>query len=385
VKGRGTGHPGLAVAQRLVLRRWRRLPVRGELLVDEGQSVAPDTVIARAERTGALTPVNVARSLDLPPHEVPAALLKQVGDRIDRDEEIARTAGFFGLFRSRCMAPVAGRLASVSERTGQILIAGDTDPLEVNAFIAGTVVAVDPGRGALIEGIGSLVQGVLGVGQEVVGPLVAVVGRREADLTAAMIGPELSGAVLIGGGRTDREALQRAGEMNVAAVIAGGIEDEELTAFIGSELTLAITGDEVVKPTVVITGGFGPVPMERSTFELLNAHAGELASVSGRTRVRVGAVRPEIVIAANGTADAQSIPDGSREKAEHESDSDRALLAVGRRVRLVGADDLGLAGTVVGLATDRRYFPGGGSYAAVEVRLEAGSRVTVPRANVELI
>jgi len=385
VKGRGTGHPGLAVAQRVVLRRWRRLPVRGEVLIAEGQVVKPDSVIARAERTGTLTPVNVARSLDLPPHEVPAALLKRIGDRIDRDEEIARTAGFFGLFRSRCLSPVAGRLASVSARTGQILVTGDTDPLEVQAFIAGKVIAVDPGRGALIEGTGSLVQGVLGIGQEVVGPLVAVVGRCEADLTAAMIGPELSGAVLIGGGRIDREALQRAAEVEVAAVVAGGIEDEELTAFIGTELTLAVTGDETVKPTVVITGGFGPVPMERSTFDLLTAHAGELASVSGRTRVRVGAVRPEIVIAANGAATASSSPDRLREPAGQASDSHRALLAVGRRVRLVGADDLGLAGTVVGLPTDRRHFPGGGSFAAVEVRLESGSRVTVPRSNVELI
>lgn len=372
---RGTGHPGLAVVRRALLRRWRRLPAPAQVLVNEGDAVTPETVIARAERIGTLTPVNVARSLDVPPHEVPGAMLKQVGDHVEQDEEIARTAGFFGLLRSRCFSPVPGRLASVSERTGQVLIAGDADPLEVRAFIGGTVVTVERARGALIEGVGSLVQGVVGVGPEVVGPLVAVVGRCESALTAAMIGPELAGAVLIGGGRVDAAALRRAADVQVAAVITGGIEDDELTAFLGRELTLAVTGEETIAPTVVVTGGFGPVAMERSTFELLTGHAGQPASVSGRTRVRVGAVRPEIVIAEAEPAPAQALRLGA----------ERALLAVGRRVRLVGAEDLGRSGTIVGLPAKPSHFPGGGHYAAVEVRLENGGRVTVPRPNVELI
>jgi hypothetical protein len=44
--------PGLRVSDAATVRRERRLPLKGEVLVGVGESVAPETTVARAELPG---------------------------------------------------------------------------------------------------------------------------------------------------------------------------------------------------------------------------------------------------------------------------------------------------------------------------------------------
>ena len=71
--------------------------------------------------------------------------------------------------------------------------------------------------------------------------------------------------------------------------------------FFGYDLGVAITGSEEIGITLVITEGFGKIPMAQRTFELLKSRTGAKTSINGATQIRAGVVRPEIIIPHNTT------------------------------------------------------------------------------------
>jgi hypothetical protein len=303
----------------------------------------------------------------------------ELGQSVARGQVLARGGGLWGLLQGRCRSPVDGVLREVSRHTGVVLVEVTAPPVTVRALIAGTVVAVAPRRGVTIEGVATVVQGVFGVGADTVGRLVAAVRRPEGVLTAEIIGPELAGCVVLGGALVTGAALRRAGTVGVGALVTGGIEDADLTALLGSEVSVAVTGGEDVRPAVVVTGGFGRVAPDPVAYGLLLEREGSLTAVSPFTRVRAGAVRPEILVTeAAGAGVAAVHGDGGR-------DDPDGTLAPGRRVRLLGAMHLGRTGVVRALLPDPRTFPSEARLPAVQVELPGDRRIVVPRANVELL
>ena len=70
---------------------------------------------------------------------------------------------------------------------------------------------------------------------------------------------------------------------------------------------VAITGTEHVGFTLILTEGFGTIPMAQKTFKLLSAHAGEKASISGATQRITTAT---IISTTNGTTPQTTSPRG---------------------------------------------------------------------------
>ena len=115
--------------------------------------------------------------------------------------------------------------------------------------------------------------------------------------------------------------------------------------------------------------------MAARTFALLASHAGRTASVNGATQIRAGVMRPEIVIARS-TSDA----------APHQGTRpEEGLLEIGTQVRLIRDPFFGLLGSVSALPNEPAVLGSGSKARVLEVALADGRRVTVPRANVELI
>jgi hypothetical protein len=144
---------------------------------------------------------------------------------------------------------------------------------------------------------------------------------------------------------------------------------------------VAVTGHRNVRPVVVVTAGFGRVPHDPVAFGLLLEREGQLACACGKTRVRAGAVRPEVLVPENGAVAVRGAPVSAGDVRE----SRPAELAVGRRVRLVAGPLFGRIGTVTALPAGTRAFPGGGRFPAVEIGLAGDRRAVAPRANVELL
>ncbi len=366
--------PGLRVSTRTVVRRERRLPIRGEVLVRVGEAVGPQDVVARTELPGNVQAVNLASRLGVEAARAPQTLTRPLGAEVRRDDEVAVARGLLGLGRRSVPAPCDGVLESVSPVTGQLLVREPPVPVEVNAYVRGRVVAELPGEGVVVEAQGALLQGIFGVGGEAWGALAPAVESPEAELTPGRLRAEHRGHVVVGGAYATLEALARARELGVSAVVVGGIDDLVLRRLLGRDLGVAITGSEDLGLTLILTEGFGRIAMSERAWGLLAARAGRLASVSGATQIRAGVVRPEVLVPE---------PDGAGPGTEGEV---AAELTVDSLVRVIRAPGFGRIGRVAELPPEpRRLDTESLARVAMVVFPEHAVPVAVPRANLEVI
>ncbi|MDX1932206.1 MAG: hypothetical protein SFU56_06350 [Capsulimonadales bacterium] len=368
--------PGLTVSEDTIISKTRRLPLKGTVLVERGQEVAPDTVVARADLPGIMHSVKAASILGCDPEDVPHSLLVQVGDPVTRGQVIARTTGLWGLFKSEAKATTTGTVEIVSPVTGNVGIRETPTPIEVSAYIGGTVTEILSGEGVVISTRGAFVQGIFGVGGERRARLRTVSGAPDAVLTGNEITPDLAGWTIVGGARVTGEALKKAAESGVVGIIVGGITDTDLIEFLGYDIGVAITGHEDIPLTLVLTEGFGKIAMARRTYDLLRSRDGQYASFSGATQIRAGVIRPEVII--------EGRPAGASDAPADAAASDSSL-AIGTAIRIIREPYFGRLATVTGLPPELVRVESGAEVRVLQARLSGGESVTVPRANVERI
>ncbi len=370
----GTAYtPGLKVSPHTTIRRTRRLPLKGEVLVEPGQAVTPETVVARASLPGLMQSVKVAAQLGIDAEEMPATLTVQVGDEVQKGQVVAATKAFFGMLKSEAKSPVAGTVETISGVSGNVGVRQAPLPINLTAYLAGTIAETTPGEGVVVQTEGALIQGIFGIGGERVGEIHLVSSAPEDDLTEEQITPALAGKVIVGGANISGAALRRASEMGVIGIVVGGIIDKDLIEFLGYDIGVAITGHENITLTLVITEGFGTIAMARRTFELLRSLEGKSASINGATQIRAGVIRPEVIVPLPGSDRASS---GAEEEGS---------LLVGTPIRLIREPYFGRLATVSALPLKLTVIGSGASVRVLDALLADGSVVTVPRANVEII
>ncbi|MBM3463172.1 MAG: hypothetical protein FJX76_13805 [Armatimonadetes bacterium] len=369
--------PGLKVAEATVLFKERRLPLKGEVLVKAGDRVQHDTVVARTFLPGHVEPVNVANKLSIEPKELKACMLKQEGDLVKKDEEIAISKGFFGLFKSVATSPRDGKIEIISETTGQVMIREADIPVEVHAYIDGVIDHVIPDEGVIVKSYGGFVQGIFGIGGEVTGPLHVLAPDVDYKMTTADIKAEHAGKILVGGSIVTHDVIKAAVKAGVTGIIAGGIDDADLRAWLGYDLGVAITGSEELGVTLVVTEGFGPIRMAAKTYELLKKSNQKKVCISGATQIRAGVIRPEIVV---------PVPADQWPGDQIEKEGDQVLgMHIGSPVRIIREPNFGLLARVVDLPVELTAVETEAKVRVVGIQLDDGRRMMLPRANVELI
>lgn len=367
--------PGLKVKENVIVRKTRTLPVDGEVLVEEGDLVKSSTIIARTLVSGDPHIVPVAMRLGVDEQDLKYYMLKKQGDPVHEGEIIAAHSSFFGLFKSYCKSPVNGQIEFVSISTGQVSIREAPKPIEITAYIPGKVTKVITKRGADIEIPAAFVQGVLGVGGERHGRLM-MIGSPEDPLRTESITSECSGKILIGGACVDYETLLEAAKAGASGLVVGGIHMKDLARFVGREMGVAITGQEDTPFTLIITEGFGVMNMADRTFQLCKSLDGYDACINGATQIRAGVIRPELIVPLD--RERTKVPDVKQE--------DVTLgIVKGTCVRIIRDPWFGSIGRVVNLPTNYFAIETESDVRVLEVELADGSRVTVPRANVEII
>lgn len=379
--------PGLKVTRRTRWRVHRRLPLPGTIHVQVGDRVSPQQIVASAAVPGDVFPLNVARSLGTSPADVPRCMAVRVGELVEQGSELARHRGLFGWFPKSLKAPETGTVESVSALTGQVMLRGQPRQVSVLAYLPGEVVAIEPGTGVEIAAEVGVVQGIFGVGGEAYGRLVVLATDPMETLQPDQLNEDHRGAVVVGGGRLTIAVIRKAQSLGVAAIVAGGLDDEDLKELLGYDLGVAVTGTESLGLSLLVTEGFGDVPMATRTFELLQAAAGRLVSVNGTTQIRAGVVRPEIVIPLD-LGDLLDSPGAAANVGGPRAASAQSiegLLEVGRAVRLIRDPDFGTLGQVVALPTDPQLLDSGAMARVLVIETRERRRLTVPRANVELI
>lgn len=366
--------PGLTVSADTVVQRVRRLPIKGEVLVKEGDSVGPATVVARAMLPGLLQTIRLAEKLGIEAKDVHEMSMVKVGDALEKGQLVAKTKGLFGKFFSQeVVSEYSGTVETISEITGNILVREPSIPVDLTAYVAGKVARVLPDEGAVVETRGAMVQGIFGIGGERRGTIRVAVASGADILDEGNIQDSDKGKILIGGRGVTAAALRKANSLEVAGLVVGAVRDVDLIELLGYEIGVAITGQENVATTLVCTEGFGELRMAERTFQLLKTIEGQEASMNGATQIRAGVIRPEVIAPiAHPAGDVPPAHAGQ-------------VLTEGTPVRVIREPYFGRLGTVTGLPAQLQVVESGTEVRVLVARLDDGQEVTVPRANVEII
>src|SRR5437763_1284849 len=201
----------------------------------------------------------------------------------------------------------------------------------------------------------------------------------DKTLSAAQLLPTMKSKIVVGGAFLGIGTMKQAREIGVAGLVVGGIHDKDLRELLGYDLGVAITGTEQVGFTLVITEGFGTIPMAAKTFELLAGHAGQKASISGARQIRAGVIRPEILIPwTTGSPDAglagRVVPA-----------TERSGIRIDDHVRVIRDPLFGRIGRVTALPTELRQIETESVVRVLVVTFADGTSAVIPRANVELM
>jgi hypothetical protein len=366
---------GLTVTENIVLKKERILPLKGNVLVSVGAKVKANDLVAETSLPGNVLPMNIANKLGITPAQVMQYIKIKPGDIIVKGQILAEDNGFFGLgfFKSSVRSPIDGEVESISQHTGQCMLREPRIPVQVRAFIDGIVKEVRPEEGVVIENKSAYIQGIFGICGETTGIIKVLVDNPSQNLTPDMITPDCKDLLVVGGSLTPIETIKKAREIGVRGIITGGVDDEDIKELLGYDIGVAITGHENMGITILVTEGFGPIKMADKTFALLKKFEGNFASMHGKTQIRAGVIRPEVII-----------PLEFDEKELVYQKPGDSILAPGKHVRIIRQPGFGKIGEIVSLPEELHRVESETKVRTLVAKVD-GVEVTLPRANVELI
>jgi len=318
--------------------------------------------------------LKVANVLNIGPADVPDVMLVGEGDKVNKGQMIAETEGFFGFFKSNVKSPIDGTVESISDVTGQIVMREAPIPVEVDAYMSGTVKEIIPDEGVIVEAEAAFIQGIFGIGGESRGTMEILVDNREQELTTDLLNESHKGKIVVGGSFVNLETYKKALSLQIAGIVVGGFNYYDLEEILGYTLGVAITGSEDLVTSLIVTEGFGNIRMGSRTFDLLHKENGKFVSINGATQIRAGVIRPEIVI----PLQESEIPETSVHK------SDDRGIGEGSLVRIIRAPYFGKMGEVVSLPPELQQMESETMVRVAEVKIDSGV-LNIPRANLEMV
>jgi len=367
---------GLTVTDSIILRKERILPLKGEVLVKKGAKVKGEDVVAQTLLPGKVVPFNLANKLGVTPAQLEQFIKIKPGDQITKKTVLAENKGLFGLglFRSEVRSPVEGEVENISAVTGQVLLREPRIPVQVKAFLDGIITEVIEGEGVVIENKSAYIQGIFGIGDETTGILKMLAETPEDELDAGKIDESCRDKIIIAGSFIPFHVIEIARKHGVKAIITGGIDDQDIKKLLGYDIGVAITGHENVGITIICTEGFGKITMADKTFSLLKQFDGKRASVHGHTQIRAGVIRPEIII-----------PLDFEETELITKEASLPILEIGTSVRVIRQPHFGRIAKVTALPEELTKVESETLVRILEAELDDGTKIRIPRANVEVI
>jgi hypothetical protein len=325
------------------------------VLVRLNQKVNSTDIVAEAAWAREHVFLDVARTLNVTADMADKLIRCKVGDKLPAG---ALVAGGRGLFPKMVRTPREGSV--VAAGGGQVLIESGESRMELRAGISGNVVQVLPDRGVVIQTAGALVQGVWGNGRVDTGVMVNLAEKPDTVLTANRLDASMRGSVIVAGQVREAETLEAAGELPVRGLILASIFPSILPAA------------REAKYPIVLTDGFGSIPMNSAAYRLITTNVKREATLNAEVFDRYSGARPEVII---------PLPVSSEPAQAHDVET----FAPGLTVLLRRPPAAALIGTITALRSGLTTFPSGLRAAAADIKLENGEQMLVPLVNLEVV
>jgi hypothetical protein len=347
--------PVLHVLPLTTIVRKRVLPVAGKVNMHVNQRVNPTDVVAEANFAREHVLLDVARTFGISAEAADKLIRVKEGESLAQGALVAEKSG---LIPRKIKTPRAGRVMIVG--SGQILMeVGDTH-IELRAGLPGVVTQVIPDKGVVISTAGALVQGVWGNGRIDNGLMISLLEKPDDVLSAGRLDVSLRGSVILAGQVRDLDTLKAAAELPVRGLILASMPSS------------LITSAYQMRYPILVTEGFGALPMNSAAFKLLTTNNKREATVNAEHFDRYTGGRPEVII---------PLPVSS----EPNEPNPFETFAVGQPVRMRRPPYAGLVGTITNLPAGLSLLPSGLRATSADVKLENGENVLVPLVNLEVV
>ncbi len=337
------------------IRRIRRLPFPGKVLVEPGQSVHPEDLIAVAELPDELFSLDIARGLGIDPSEVFNCLVRDLDEELAKDDVIAERDGALPRV---VRVPRSGRLLAC--RDGVAFISAGKRSITLRADMIGEVSSILPERGAVITTQGGLIQGVWGNGRVGAGILRVQPSALEDAMTPDDLEKFDEGQVIAAGFCSEEPALTEIAEKKPTGLILGSV---------CSDLTAQLMA---LPFPVIVLQGFGKNAADHQTFTMLRERNGDVVCINACRPDIIAGERPEVIIP-NVTGEAMA-PLPFRKK-----------LSIGQRVQVLSGTAEGGLFTVVELPEKPVVLESGLTCEVAVLHSDSEEKTTVPRSNLMIL
>ncbi|MBN2677537.1 MAG: hypothetical protein JXR32_05670 [Anaerolineaceae bacterium] len=337
------------------INRIRKLPTAGRVLVNNGQSVTTNDVIAEIQIPEKHQELDVANALGLSVQNAVRKIHIKPGDLVHTGDVIAHKGG---LITKSVTSPVDGRVVDIS--SARVLIEYGSQSINVKAGFSGLVKEVIPGYGAIVSTAGALLQGVWGNGRVAEGLMICLARDRVDELSPEWMDMSLRGSIVFGGPCLRMDTLRRAAEISLRGLIVSGIEPDLLTQ-----------AGNMPFPIISLVG-LGRATYDEHTFKIISSMEKCVACVNACTWNHCSGSRPEVIIP-------------TLDKTHNTELMEDVEYQVGQLVRILQSPYLWETARIKKLIRDARLYPGGIVAQSAICVLENGEEIVQPLVNLEVI
>ncbi len=261
------------------IKRTRTFPSKGEIQVRVGQKLSAVEPIGTFINQEGFALINVRKELNLKKNKDVRQIVKhKTGDILQPDEPIAESGG---LFSKTIRSPFLAEILTIT--SSQVLVRNLTNKEQFPAGFDAVVSEVLPDRGVILETDGVLIQGVWGNQKTQSGLLNPILKKPDHKLEISEIDVTFRGSILAAGYCDNPNVIKYANELPLKGLILSSIHPD------------LIPYCQAVEFPIIITEGFGPISMNRRTFQLLITNAKRDVSLNTEFDFKRGQ-RPEIII-----------------------------------------------------------------------------------------
>lgn len=371
----------IRIEKDIVVRIKRTLKGTGKLKVAVGMQVSPDQIIGTANVSSGFRKINLSELLSSPPADVQKYLVKSLGQRIYRGELLAFKKGTIFGGRKLITSPTDGVLDFLNPQTGELKMTFLPKKSELPAGVFGIVEAIDEARGLVaIKAQVTRIHGMFGSGRLRDG-ILHVLSKRDDLVNKSIITAQFDENILVGGSLIFKDAISSAISLGINGIITGGINAKDYKAMAGGHLTFPKKINNDIGVSIIVSEGFGSIPIGEDIFEVLSAYEGKFVSIDGNSAILD---LPSFESKSLENIKKVQLPPSEPEQKFTGGGEGLIEAKSGTRVRIIGNSFLGEEGKILSIDRSLTLLPSGihAYLATIETKRR---KIQIPIANIEAI